>query len=101
MCERRERKKKLPFLKKLASLQHLTPDEWDAQLCGGEVGAVVLDTRNYYEVDVGAFMYERHVTVDPRLRRFSQFPLWVQQHRDLLDGRKVRGGGIGDGFGIG
>lgn len=47
---------------------HMTPAEWHAALLSGD--AIVLDTRNGYEVDVGKF----RGAVDFRLKEFNEFP---------------------------
>ena len=46
---------------------------------------VLLDTRNGFEVDAGAFAG----ALDWRLARFSDFPATLAQHRGELDGRTV------------
>ncbi len=46
---------------------------------------VLLDTRNGFEVDHGTF----DGALDWRLRKFSEFPAALQQHRAALDGRSV------------
>lgn len=46
---------------------------------------VMLDTRNGFEVDAGAF----EAAVDWRLARFSDFPAALQAHRGELEGKTV------------
>jgi UPF0176 protein len=46
---------------------------------------VLLDTRNGFEVDAGAF----DAALDWRLAKFSDFPAAVQHHRAQLEGRTV------------
>lgn len=46
---------------------------------------VLLDTRNAFEVDYGAF----DGAIDWRIDRFSQFPAAVQAHRDELLGKTI------------
>jgi UPF0176 protein len=46
---------------------------------------VMLDTRNAFEVDAGAF----DGAIDWRLARFSDFPAAARAHRDALAGRTV------------
>jgi UPF0176 protein len=46
---------------------------------------VMLDTRNGFEVDAGAF----EGAIDWRLNRFSEFPAAVAAHRDELAGKTV------------
>jgi UPF0176 protein len=45
----------------------------------------MLDTRNGFEVDAGAF----EGAIDWRLERFSDFPAALAAHRDQLDGKTV------------
>jgi UPF0176 protein len=46
---------------------------------------VLLDTRNGFEVDAGAFVG----ALDWRLEKFSDFPAAAAAHRGVLDGRTV------------
>ena len=46
---------------------------------------VLLDTRNGFEVDAGAF----EGALDWRLARFSDFPAALERHRDCLEGKTV------------
>lgn len=46
---------------------------------------VTLDTRNAFEVDVGAFDH----AIDWRIDKFSDFPAAVQAHREQLQGKTV------------
>ncbi len=46
---------------------------------------VMMDTRNDFEVDVGTFDH----TIDYRIRKFSEFPDIVEQHRDELNDKTV------------
>jgi UPF0176 protein len=46
---------------------------------------VMLDTRNGFEVDAGAF----DGAIDWRLGKFSDFPAALAAHRDQLEGRTV------------
>jgi UPF0176 protein len=52
--------------------QHLSADEWDNAI---NEGAVVIDTRNSYEYDVGHFQN----AIDPKTEEFSEFPEWVKK----------------------
>ncbi len=46
---------------------------------------VMVDTRNDFEVDVGTFDH----TIDYRIRKFSEFPDVIAQHRDELNDKTV------------
>ncbi len=52
--------------------RHVSPAEWNALLQKGD--AVVIDTRNDYEVQIGKFTG----AVDPNIKHFSQFPEYVK-----------------------
>ena len=43
---------------------------------------VVIDTRNHYETAVGKFKG----AVDPKIRCFAQFPVWLQANQAALQG---------------
>ena len=47
---------------------HLSPKEWQEKLDSGET--IVIDTRNWYETDVGKFKN----ALDFRIKEFSEFP---------------------------
>lgn len=63
--------------------EYLTPAEWNALL--DDPQAVVIDTRNRYEVEAGTF----RGAVNPGLASFREFPAWVEAHRDDLAGKRV------------
>src|SRR5699024_4248904 len=46
---------------------------------------VMLDTRNDYEYDVGHF----RGAIRPDIRTFRELPQWVQENRELLDGKRI------------
>jgi len=46
---------------------YLSPEEWEQQCRSGD--AVVLDTRNVYETEIGMFQG----AIDPQIRKFSEF----------------------------
>lgn len=50
---------------------------------------MLVDTRNYYEAEIGRFVVPGVPTLDPRTRKFSQFPAWVEEHKDELVGKQV------------
>ncbi len=57
----------------------------DAGLCDAGREVVLLDTRNGFEVDAGAF----EGAIDWRLAKFSDFPAALQDHRAELQGKTV------------
>lgn len=46
---------------------------------------VILDTRNDYEYDVGHF----RGAIRPNIETFRELPEWVDENRDLLEGKKI------------
>jgi len=62
---------------------YMDADEWNALISDPET--IVIDTRNDYEVAIGTFKG----AVSPETQSFRQFPEWVQEHREDLEGRKV------------
>ncbi len=57
----------------------------DAGRCDAGRPVVMLDTRNAFEVDAGAFEHATHW----RLQRFSDFPAAFDAHRSELEGKTV------------
>ncbi len=62
---------------------YVAPTDWNALI--SDADTVVIDTRNAYEVSLGTFKG----AVDPRTSSFREFPAWVEEHREELEGRKV------------
>lgn len=62
---------------------YVKPGDWNALIRREDV--VVVDTRNDYEVKLGAF--ER--AIDPRTGTFREFPQWVAEHLDPARHPKV------------
>jgi UPF0176 protein len=62
---------------------YVAPAEWNALI--SDPDTIVVDTRNDYEVSIGTFQG----AVDPQTKSFREFPQWVAQNRDQLEGRKV------------
>jgi UPF0176 protein len=62
---------------------YVAPADWNALI--SDAGTIVIDTRNAYEVSIGTFKG----AVDPATSSFREFPAWVEQHRQELEGRKV------------
>lgn len=62
---------------------HLKPKDWrDAMQ---EDNVVLLDARNDYEWEIGRF----EGAVLPPLPSFRDFPKWIRDHRDELEGKKI------------
>jgi UPF0176 protein len=62
---------------------YVAPADWNALI--SDADTIVVDTRNAYEVSIGTFQG----AVDPQTASFREFPVWVEQHRNKLEGRKV------------
>jgi UPF0176 protein len=62
---------------------YVEPDAWNALIADPDT--VVIDTRNDYEVALGAF----RDAVDPGTTSFREFPDWVAKNRTALEGRKI------------
>lgn len=62
---------------------YVQPDEWNALISDPNV--VVVDTRNDYEVEIGTFKN----ALNPATTTFREFPQWVADHKDELEGRKI------------
>lgn len=63
--------------------EYLTPQEFYEEMLDEDT--VILDTRNDYEYDVGHF----RGAIRPDIRSFREFPEWVEENRDLLEGKRV------------
>ncbi|MBP0439285.1 rhodanese-related sulfurtransferase [Tianweitania sediminis] len=68
---------------RLSAGTYVSPGEWNALISDPET--IVIDTRNDYEVRLGTFAG----AVDPNTTTFSEFPAWVEAHREDLAGRKI------------
>lgn len=58
--------------------QYVKPEDWNALISDPDV--IVVDTRNHYEVAIGTF----EGAVDPKIRKFTDFPAWIDAHPELL-----------------
>lgn len=63
--------------------EYVEPQDWNALISDPET--ILIDTRNAYETAIGTF----DQAVDPKTASFREFPAWVQENRDQLQGRKV------------
>jgi UPF0176 protein len=62
---------------------YVEPQDWNRLISDPDV--VVIDTRNQYEVDIGSFKGAKN----PATRSFREFPIYVQQHLDPAQHKKV------------
>ncbi|SCD25585.1 rhodanese family protein [Brucella inopinata] len=62
---------------------YIAPKDWNALIA--DENTVVVDTRNDYEYAIGTF----EGAIDPQTRTFREFPEWVKQNRDRLEGKKI------------
>ncbi|EQC25529.1 hypothetical protein SDRG_16612 [Saprolegnia diclina VS20] len=63
--------------------QHLSPTDFDAKLTTDNVA--VIDVRNDYEYNIGHFQG----ALNPRTRRFGQFPVWVRETLPQLQAKSA------------
>ena len=59
--------------------RHLSPDEWNQAL--NEEGAVVVDTRNWYEFRIGTFKN----AINPNIEQFTEFPQFFEKQNYKKD----------------
>lgn len=64
---------------------HLAPDALRELLRERREDVVLIDTRNDFEVELGTF----HGALNPHTTSFSEFPGWVEEHREELGGKRV------------
>ncbi len=62
---------------------YVAPRDWNALIA--DENTVVVDTRNDYEVAIGSF----EGAIDPQTKTFREFPQWVEDNRDRLEGKKI------------
>lgn len=63
--------------------EHLSPEEWHKM--AADENAVILDARNDYEWEIGKFKD----AILPDVKTFREFPQWVKDHKEELEGKKV------------
>ncbi|MET3666251.1 rhodanese-related sulfurtransferase [Caulobacter sp. 1776] len=61
---------------------YVEPRDWNALIADPDV--VLIDTRNAYEVAVGAF----EGAIDPKTASFSEFPAWFRDYRQTLEAER-------------
>lgn len=62
---------------------YVDPEDWNALI--DDPDTVLVDTRNAYETAIGTF----EGAIDPQTATFREFPDWLEQNRDHLQGRKL------------
>ena len=75
-----------PAHQRAPAIDSQTLERWLDQGCDDAGNAVLmLDTRNGYEVGVGMFKN----AIDLGIQKFTEFPVAVQKHREVLRGKTV------------
>ena len=62
---------------------HVKPKDWNDLITNPET--FVIDARNNFEIEIGTFEGAKN----PKTRKFSELPLWLDNHRAELEGKKV------------
>lgn len=62
---------------------YVPAQDWNALI--SDPDTIVIDTRNDYETAIGTFAN----ALDPQTKTFREFPQWVENHRDALEGKKI------------
>ncbi|MEM9600884.1 MAG: rhodanese-related sulfurtransferase [Pseudomonadota bacterium] len=62
---------------------YVQPQDWNAVITDPDT--VLIDTRNDYEVAVGTFQG----AINPETESFRDFPQWVSDNRDRLEGKRI------------
>ncbi len=63
--------------------RYVEPHDWNKVI--SEPGTILIDTRNDYEVSIGAF----EGAIDPKTTSFREFPKWFRKFRESNDIKKV------------
>jgi Predicted sulfurtransferase len=62
---------------------YVPPKQWNDLI--SDENTIVIDTRNDYEVAIGTFQRAEN----PKTRTFREFPRWVEENREKLEGKKI------------
>ena len=62
---------------------YVQPADWNALISAPDT--ILIDTRNDYETAIGTFAG----AIDPKTKTFREFPQWVEDNRDALQGKKI------------
>jgi len=68
---------------KSLSGKHLNPRAWDKLI--KNKNAIIIDTRNTYESDIGSFKYSTKTCTT----NFRDFPKWVKKNKNLLRNKEI------------
>ncbi|KAG1678161.1 hypothetical protein FOA52_016098 [Chlamydomonas sp. UWO 241] len=71
----------------LAGGNHLKPSDYHVAM--KDPNAVMIDVRNFNESVIGRFAPEGTEVLDPKMRRSTEFPSWVDKNLHKLKGKKV------------
>lgn len=63
--------------------QYISAKEWNNLITDKDT--IVIDTRNNYEYSLGTFKG----AIDPDTATFREFPKWVEENKDNLEGKKI------------
>ena len=63
--------------------KHLKPKDFYEQM--QDPDTIVIDARNDYEYDLGHF----RGAVRPDIEAFRELPDWIEEHKDMLEGKKI------------
>jgi len=66
---------------------HLKPREFHKAM--EDPNAIMIDVRNFNESLIGRFAPPACPVLDPQMRRSTEFPEWVENHKKDLEGKKV------------
>lgn len=70
-------------------LQNVVKTTSDSEAPVEKNEVVVLDARNVYETRIGKFHVPNVETLDPKIRQYSDLPLWIDEHTDKLHGKSI------------
>ena len=63
--------------------EYIETHDWDNFISREDV--ILIDTRNYYEVEAGTFKN----SIDPKTDSFKEFPAWVENNKDSFKNKKI------------
>src|SRR5690606_27353521 len=66
-----------------ATAPHVPAAEWNGLV--SDPDTIIIDTRNDYEVRLGTF----RGAINPGTASFREFPAWLEENRDRLEGRRI------------
>lgn len=62
---------------------YVQPQDWNALI--DDENTILIDTRNDYEYAIGTFKN----ALDPNTKTFREFPQWVEDNREAMEGKKI------------